>query len=89
MPPTAAGSNTAGDSVRGTNSQSLNTVLGKVLRLNKDGKKYYALVNRDDRLGGSNMNECPDAKIVPMTADDATTMLSGASHVPWDLFPPH
>src|SRR5688572_6597557 len=28
---------TAGDSVRGTNSQSLNTVLGKVLRLNKDG----------------------------------------------------
>jgi len=40
------------------------------VRLNKDGKKYYALVNRDDRLGGSNMNECPDAKIVPMTADE-------------------
>lgn len=39
------------------------------VRTDKKGKKYYALVNRDNNLSGSGMNKCPDAKIVPLTAD--------------------
>jgi Flp pilus assembly protein TadG len=39
------------------------------VRLNKDGKKYYALVNRDNNLTGEGMNKCPDAKVIPLTAD--------------------
>jgi hypothetical protein len=31
----------------------------------------------------------PPHPSVPMTADDATTMLSGAPHVSGDLFPTH
>ena len=42
------------------------------VRTNKKGKKYYALVNRDNNLSGSGMNKCPDAKIVPLTADSDT-----------------
>lgn len=39
------------------------------IRTDKSGKKYYALVNRDNNLSGSGMNKCPDAKVVPLTAD--------------------
>lgn len=39
------------------------------VRLNKSGKKYYALVNRDNNLTGEGMNKCPDAKVIPLTAD--------------------
>ncbi|MER9436823.1 TadE/TadG family type IV pilus assembly protein [Mesorhizobium sp. M0618] len=38
------------------------------VRTDKEGKKYYALVNRDDHLGGD-MNRCPDAEVIPLTAD--------------------
>lgn len=34
------------------------------VRLDKNGKKYYALVNRDERLGA-----CPQAQIIPLTTD--------------------
>lgn len=39
------------------------------IRTDKNGKEYYALVNRDDRVTDSGMNSCPGAKIVPLTAD--------------------
>lgn len=39
------------------------------VRTDKSGKQYYTLVNRDNRLTGSGMNKCPDAKIIPLTAD--------------------
>ncbi|RWC24556.1 TadE/TadG family type IV pilus assembly protein [Mesorhizobium sp.] len=38
------------------------------VRTDREGKKYYALVNRDDHLGGG-MNRCPDAEMIPLTAD--------------------
>jgi Flp pilus assembly protein TadG len=44
------------------------------VRLNRSGKKYYALVNRDNNLSGTGMNKCPDAKIVPMTADQGALL---------------
>ncbi|HEY6633364.1 MAG TPA: pilus assembly protein [Rhizobiaceae bacterium] len=46
------------------------------VRLNKNGKKYYALVNRDDNLSGSGMNECPEAKVVPLTTDQDALLKS-------------
>ncbi|ARP62987.1 hypothetical protein A9K65_006000 [Mesorhizobium sp. WSM1497] len=39
------------------------------VRTDGNGKKYYALVNRDDHLGDGDMNRCPDAKVIPLTAD--------------------
>jgi Flp pilus assembly protein TadG len=39
------------------------------IRTDKSGKQYYALVNRDNRLSGSGMNKCPDAKVIPLTTD--------------------
>ncbi|MBZ9889812.1 pilus assembly protein [Mesorhizobium sp. BR1-1-3] len=39
------------------------------VRTDGNGKKYYALVNRDDHLGNGDMNRCPDAKVIPLTAD--------------------
>ncbi|CAN7260467.1 pilus assembly protein TadG-related protein [Mesorhizobium sp. LjRoot246] len=38
------------------------------VRTDRTGKKYYALVNRDDHLG-EGMNRCPDAEVIPLTAD--------------------
>lgn len=46
------------------------------VRLNNDGKKYYALVNRDNNLSGSGMNACPEAKIVPLTTDQDALLAS-------------
>jgi Flp pilus assembly protein TadG len=40
------------------------------IRTDKSGKQYYALVNRDDRLSGKDMNKCPDAKVIPLTTDE-------------------
>jgi Flp pilus assembly protein TadG len=40
------------------------------IRTDKSGKQYYALVNRDNRLSGSGMNKCPDAKLIPLTTDE-------------------
>lgn len=67
------------------------------IRINKQNKKYYALVNRDDNLRGSGMNKCPDAKIVPMTADQdvllesigkfkASGYTAGAIAVQWTYY---
>ncbi|MBZ9994828.1 TadE/TadG family type IV pilus assembly protein [Mesorhizobium sp. BH1-1-4] len=39
------------------------------VRTDTTGKKYYALVNRDDHLAGEGMNKCPDAEVIPLTAD--------------------
>jgi Flp pilus assembly protein TadG len=43
------------------------------VRTDANGKKYYALVNRDDVVVSDkvdkSMNTCPDAKIIPLTAD--------------------
>jgi Flp pilus assembly protein TadG len=44
------------------------------VRTDKNGKKYYALVNRDDNLTGSGMNKCPDAKVIPLTADSKSLL---------------
>jgi len=44
------------------------------VRKDKNGKDYYALVNRDDRLSGSGMNACPAAKIIPLTADSGALL---------------
>ena len=67
------------------------------VRLNKNGKKYYALVNRDDKLSGSGMNECPKAKIVPLTTDqdalvdsirdfEANGYTAGAVAIQWTYY---
>lgn len=40
------------------------------IRTDKNGKPYYALVNRDNGLAGSGMNKCPDARIIPLTTDE-------------------
>jgi len=44
------------------------------VRTDKDGKQYYTLVNRDDRLTGSGMNKCPDAKLIPLTTDSSALL---------------
>ncbi|MDX8492747.1 pilus assembly protein [Mesorhizobium sp. VK22B] len=44
------------------------------VRTDRNGKKYYALVNRDDHLGGGGMNKCPDAAAIPLTADSAALL---------------
>jgi hypothetical protein len=46
------------------------------IRTDKSGKQYYALVNRDNRLSGSGMNKCPDAKVIPLTTDSKTLLKS-------------
>ena len=46
------------------------------VRINKKGKKYYALVNRDNNLSGEGMNRCPDAKVIPLTANSDTLINS-------------
>ena len=46
------------------------------IRTDKSGKQYYALVNRDDRLSGSGMNKCPDAKLIPLTTDEGSLLNS-------------
>lgn len=44
----------------------------ETVRTDKNGKRYYALVNRDDRMSGKGMNACPEAKVIPLTADAET-----------------
>ena len=44
------------------------------VRTDKTGKNYYALVNRDDHLGGGSMNRCPDAEVIPLTADSGALL---------------
>lgn len=44
------------------------------VRTDKNGKQYYALVNRDDRMSGKGMNACPEAKVIPLTADAETLL---------------
>ncbi|TPM28755.1 pilus assembly protein [Mesorhizobium sp. B2-3-4] len=44
------------------------------VRTDKNGKKYYALVNRDDHLSGAGMNKCPDAQVIPLTADSGALL---------------
>ncbi|MER9138108.1 pilus assembly protein [Mesorhizobium sp. M0830] len=44
------------------------------VRADGNGKKYYALVNRDDHLGGGGMNRCPDAKVIPLTAESSALL---------------
>ncbi len=43
------------------------------VRVDKSGKEYYALVNRDNNLGGK---ECPEAKVIPLTADSTSLLNS-------------
>jgi len=67
------------------------------VRLNKNGRKYYALVNRDDRLGDTPLNECPKAEIVPLTTDqdalvdsirdfEANGYTAGAVAIQWTYY---
>lgn len=44
------------------------------IRKNKNDKAYWAMVNRDDHMTTSGMNSCPDAPVIPLTAD-ATALL--------------
>ncbi|MCV3208047.1 pilus assembly protein [Mesorhizobium sp. YC-39] len=44
------------------------------VRTDGNGKEYYALVNRDDHLGGGQMNKCPDAAVIPLTADSGALL---------------
>ncbi|MER9298870.1 pilus assembly protein [Mesorhizobium sp. M0621] len=44
------------------------------VRTDGNGKKYYALVNRDDHLGGGGMNRCPGAEVIPLTADSGALL---------------
>lgn len=46
----------------------------ETVRKDKNGKEYYALVNRDDRMSGKGMNACPEAKVIPLTADTETLL---------------
>lgn len=46
----------------------------ETIRTDKNGKQYYALVNRDSRMSGTGMNACPAAKVIPLTADTATLL---------------
>lgn len=52
----------------------LTSVSPSTVRKDKNGKEYYALVNRDDRMGKDDMNACPEAKIIPLTADSASLL---------------
>jgi Flp pilus assembly protein TadG len=67
------------------------------IRTDKSGKQYYALVNRDNRLTGSEMNKCPDAKVIPLTTDEdallgsidkfeANGFTAGAIAVQWTYY---
>jgi hypothetical protein len=67
------------------------------VRTDKSGKQYYALVNRDDRLTGKDMNRCPDAKVIPLTTDEdallgsikdfrANGFTAGAIAVQWTYY---
>jgi len=44
------------------------------VRTDRNDKKYYALVNRDDHLDGGGMNRCPDAEVIPLTADSGALL---------------
>jgi hypothetical protein len=44
------------------------------VRTDKNGKQYYALVNRDNQMTGSGLNKCPDAEVVPLTANSKTLL---------------
>lgn len=44
------------------------------VRTDRNGKKYYALVNRDDHLSGEGMNRCPYAEVIPLTADSGALL---------------
>jgi Flp pilus assembly protein TadG len=46
----------------------------ETVRKDKNGKEYYALINRDDRMDGKGLNACPDAKVIPLTADSETLL---------------
>jgi len=46
----------------------------QTVRKDGAGKEYYALVNRDDRLTGAGLNKCPDAKVIPLTADSGALL---------------
>jgi Flp pilus assembly protein TadG len=41
----------------------------ETVRTDKNGKEYYALVNRDDRMSGYGLNACPEAQLIPLTGD--------------------
>jgi Flp pilus assembly protein TadG len=67
------------------------------IRTDKNGKPYYALVNRDNHLTGSRMNKCPDAKVIPLTTDkdalldsiddfEANGYTAGAIAVQWTYY---
>jgi hypothetical protein len=67
------------------------------IRTDKSGKQYYALVNRDNRLTGTWMNKCPDAKVIPLTTDEdalldsigkfeANGFTAGAIAVQWTYY---
>lgn len=45
-------------------------------RSDRNGKAYYALVNRDDQMTGTGMNKCPAAKVIPLTADSEALLAS-------------
>lgn len=47
------------------------------VRVDSQGKEYFARVNRDDRL---NTNNCPNAELVPLTADRAKLVDSIADY---------
>jgi Flp pilus assembly protein TadG len=64
------------------------------VRLNDQGKDYYAKVNRDDRLSTKN---CPNAELVPLTADrdklvesiadyEAVGVTAGAIGIQWTYY---
>lgn len=67
-------------------------------RLNRDGKRYFALINRDDRLTAESSNGfCPIAQLVPLTADadklltaiekfTANGVTAGAIGVQWTYY---
>jgi len=46
----------------------------QTVRKDRNGKEYYALVNRDDRLDGKGLNACPAARVTPLTADSAALL---------------
>lgn len=54
----------------------LTAVGPSTIRTDKNGKEYYALVNRDDRIAASGMNSCPGATIIPLTADSEVLLAS-------------
>lgn len=66
-------------------------------RRDKDGKEYYALVNRDDQMSGLGMNKCPGAAVIPLTADagallgsiddfEANGYTAGAIAIQWTYY---